>query len=90
VDRWLDPFSFRSPYVESNAWDLRHRGRHQFADGVKDDAELSIIFLLQFRQLAGKFSMVCKEAPKTNEGSHDLDIRAYPKTSFSNRITQLK
>src|SRR3989304_4727844 len=48
------------------------RRRHELPDGIKDDLELGVIFLLEFPQLAGEVLVGCQDFPEPDEGPYDL------------------
>jgi len=49
-------------------------GCHELADGIEDDAELAIVFPLDFLHLAGESGIRGKHLAEADEGAHDGDV----------------
>src|SRR5258708_33637248 len=52
---------------------LRQRG-HELADGIEYDLELSVVSLLQRRELAGEIDVSGEHLPQAHEGAHDFHV----------------
>ena len=46
----------------------------ELADGIEDDAELAVVFVLHFPDLLGKVAVRIHQPPELNEGPHDGDV----------------
>src|SRR5438477_12978815 len=53
------------------------RLRHELADGVEHDAELSIVLLFEGGELFGQLSVRPKDLTQSHECAHDLDVDLY-------------
>ncbi len=47
---------------------------HELADGVEDDLELGVVFLLKRIELPGEVSMGVEHPAQPDEGTHELDV----------------
>lgn len=54
---------------------MRFRRYHEtLSDGIEDDLELRVVFLLEPIELAGEVGVGCEHLPRADDGSHDLDV----------------
>src|SRR6266700_626860 len=64
------PFANMKP--DLSLW--RSWRKHQLADGIEDNLELSVIFLFQCSKLAGEFCIREEHLTQAHEGTHDGDV----------------
>src|SRR2546422_7325750 len=63
-----------SPWAKADRPTARSRWGHEPSDRVKDDFELSVVFLLERVQLAGERLVRGQQPTESHEGPHDRNV----------------